>query len=271
MKQWVFFAVSLATLNLGLSWELSRQPRGYELHLLDVGQGDAVLLRTPDQHTILVDGGTGEDILMELSGVLPLLSREIDLMVMTHPHADHMGGLIPVLERFEVKHVLMSAPDYASPVYRAFLAELEQSGVPFSLAQASQDFALGELQIDVIYPFEPFLGQEMENVNNASPVLRVQMGPKSVLLNGDAEQEVEAELLAAGLVPSADILKAGHHGSRTSNTPDFVAAVNPELLLISCGKDNSYGHPHEETLELAEDLGLEVRRTDLEGRVSLYW
>lgn len=253
-------------LDLVFLASLWRVPGGLEFHALDVGQGDALLLVTPEQHHVLVDGGMGHSVLLELADVLPYSFRKIDLMILTHPHADHMEGLIPVLQRFEVGAVLMSAPDYGSSIYAAFLEELGE--VPVWIAQADQDFQLGSVYLDVLYPFEGILGEEMDNINNASPVIRVEWEDVSILLTGDAEQEVEAELLAAGVNLEADILKAGHHGSRTSSTLSFLEAVDPEWMVICSGEGNSFGHPHPETLEKASDLGIELLRTD-QGRVSI--
>ena len=147
-----------------------------------------------------------------------------DLLVLTHPHEDHVAGLVPVLDRFEVKAVLLSAPDYENQTYEVFLTRAADLKIPVSFAEAERDFQFGSLTLDVLYPFEAVHG-EMENVNNASVVIRAVRGEDEILLMGDAEQEVEAELLAAWeageLELEADILKAGHHGSRTSSSLNF--------------------------------------------------
>ena len=264
--------IILLTIALGLGFTLVQYllkiTGELELHVLDIGQGDALVLQTPEGHTILIDGGPGTGVLEGLGEVLPFFDRTLDLLVLTHPHEDHVAGLVPVLDRFEVKGVLLSAPDYENQTYKAFLARVAEVKIPVYLAEAERDFEFGSVTLDVLYPFEPVSGK-MENVNNASVVIRVVSGENEILLTGDAEQEVEAELLAAGAPVSADILKAGHHGSRTSSTPEFLEAVGAELMIISSGTGNDYGHPHEETLAKAEDLGMEVLRTDLEGTVSL--
>lgn len=266
-KKWLivgFFLVDCALLV-----PLLKVHGDFELHMLDVGQGDAILLKTPEQHHVLVDGGAGNAVLMELGKVMAGPFNEIDLMVLTHPHLDHMEGLIHVLERMEVHAVLMSAPSYESLVYSTFLDRVYEEGAVLYFAEANVDFVLGDLELDVLYPFNPLTGEEMGNVNNASPVIRAIYGEHSILLTGDAELEVEAELLAAGMNVQANVLKAGHHGSRTSSSLEFLEAVQPELILISAGEGNSYGHPHIETIEKASEFGIEVRRTDLEGTLSI--
>ncbi len=262
---WALLAASLVV--AAVAWQ--RTPQSLELHVLDVGQGDAVLLRTPEGQNILVDGGPGQAVLEELGQVLSPLERRLDLVILTHPHEDHVAGLVPVLQRFEVGEVMLSAPDYGNDSYEQFMQEIAEQKIPYSFADDDHDFILGSLELDVLYPFEPFTGDKIENVNNASPVIKAKWGEVEILLTGDAEQEVEAALLASEIDVSADILKAGHHGSRSSSTLEFLEAVGAELMLISCGEDNDYGHPHEETLEKAADMGMQVRRTDLEGRISI--
>src|SRR3989338_8140793 len=270
-KKIILFTITLG-LGFTLAQDLLKITGELELHVLDIGQGDAIVLQTPEGHTILIDGGPGAGVLEELGDVLPFFDRTLDLLVLTHPHEDHVAGLVPVLDRFEVKGVLLSVPDYENKSYEAFLAQVAEEKIPVYFAEADRDFEFGSVTLDVLYPFEPVSGK-LENVNNASVVIRVVSGEDEILLTGDAEQEVEAELLAAWnageLELEADILKAGHHGSRTSSTLEFLEAVDAKLMIISSGTGNDYGHPHEETLEKAADLGIEVLRTDLEGTISI--
>lgn len=272
MRNTFLFLFALFALDLALGLSVLRWGGPHlKVHVLDVGQGDAILVTTPEHHSILVDGGPGQKVLEELGEVLPLTQHELDLLVLTHPHLDHMEGLVAVLQRFKVDNVLLSAPAYDSLVYTAFLSALEKEQAQIWIADDNRDFRLGSLKIDVLYPFEPTTGERFENVNNASPFLRLTQGPFHVLLSGDAEEEVEAEVLShPEVLPflKADLMKAGHHGSRTSNTEPFLRAVDPQVLAISAGVGNSYGHPHPETLEKTQRLGIEVLRTDTQGRLS---
>ncbi len=265
---WTILMV-LVGLNGGLALHEARIAREFQFHALNVGQGDALLLVTPDQHHVLIDGGPGSSVVEELGEVLPFFFRDVDLMVVTHPHLDHIEGLISVLEHHRVKEILMSAPDYENEAYEVFLDEVVRQGIPVHFAQADKDFKLGDLNLDVLYPFEPVTGRHFENVNNVSVVIDATYGGHSFLLMGDAEQEVEAQLLEAGVVPTTHVLKAGHHGSRSSSIQAFLEAASPSFMVISCGKANQFGHPHLETLQKAAVLNVEVFRTDLEGRVSL--
>ena len=264
----VLLSVLLAVLLSGTHAWL-KVPTTFEMHMLDVGQGDAILLRTETGENILIDGGPGSSVLEELGEVLSPFDRKLDLVILTHPHEDHVAGLVPVLERFEVGEVVLSAPEYNNQAYEALLEEIKRQDIPYSFADDDYDFAFGDLELDVLFPFEPFTGDGMDNVNNASPVIKATWGEVDVLLTGDVEMEVEAALLVAGLDIEADILKAGHHGSKSSSTEAFLEAVSAGMILISCGVGNDYGHPHAETLEKAGDLDMEVHRTDLEGRLSV--
>lgn len=264
-----FFWIALLAWDLCVGVALLRWDAHLQLHVLDIGQGDAILVTTPEQNHILVDGGPDAQVLSQLGEVLPFFFRDIDLMVLTHPHADHVVGLIAVLQRFHVRAVLMSAPVYESEPYQAFLREVAAQGVPVYMAEASEDFTLGDTAIDVLYPFEPTTGDAMEDMNDASVVMKVSEGGHSVLLTGDAQVAEEDELLARGVDVTADVLKAGHHGSHTSSGFDFVEAVAPQLMVISVGQGNSYGHPHQETLDTAAALEVSVLRTDLDGRIDL--
>jgi competence protein ComEC len=208
-------------------------------------------------------------VVEELGEVLPFFFKEIDLLVLTHPHLDHVEGLISVLQHYQVKEVLMSAPSYENQAYEVFVNGLAEQGIPVHFAQADEDFRLGNLELDVLYPFKSVTGRHFENVNNVSVVIRASYGEDSILLTGDAEQEVEAELLESGVLSEVDVLKAGHHGSRSSSTEAFLDAVRPKFMVISCGKENQFHHPHLETLQKAAAREIQVFRTDIEGRVSL--
>lgn len=266
--RWVIFVTFLA-LDFVVWNTWSRFSDGFTLRVLDIGQGDAILLTTPEEHHILIDGGPDRTVLTRLGESLPYLFSQLDLVILTHPHADHLEGLIPVLDRFLVKAVLMSAPRYESPVYEAFLESVEALEVPVYFAEAGQHFYFGELELEVLYPFEPILSETMQEVNNASPVIMAYYEDVRILLTGDAEQAVEEALLEAHINLKADVLKAGHHGSNTSTTQAFLEAVSPGIALISVGSGNSYGHPDQEVIERLEEAGVEVFRTDLSGTLCL--
>jgi competence protein ComEC len=241
---------------------------------LDVGQGDAILVVAPTGQTLLVDGGPDPDLVMRRLGEkLPVWQRRLDMVLLTHPHEDHVAGLVPALERFEVGTVLDSGREYENPNYDRFVALADEEGPGvYRLARAGQRYRFGAMEIEILYPTVDDAAASLPegDINNASVVVLLRSGSFAALLEGDAEAPVEASLLERGLVPDVDLLKVGHHGSESSSTPAFLAAARPQIALISCGVDNEYGHPHAITLEhLAEVPGLVVRRTDLEGSIDI--
>ncbi len=264
-----FIGAGLGMIGILVGVHVSRLSHGeLVVDFLDVGQGDAVLITTPENERILIDGGPEQFVLEELGAVIPFLSRRIDLVILTHPHADHVMGLVQVLKRYEVEEVLFTGLNYWSPIYDEFLKEAREQGVPLRVAQADQDFTFGEVELDVLFPFESMLGETIENVNNGSVVVMVSYGEHRILLTGDAEREVELDLVEyyEEALQSA-LLKAGHHGSKTASSPEFLEFVEPSIVIIQVGEDNSFGHPHEEALEQFLEVGVHVYRNDLDGRV----
>lgn len=281
MKNAFSFKLKLKVYRSMISWLLvilcGGLVAGYQLpdeklHLffLDIGQGDSILIRTPENHKILIDGGPGNLVVRQLAEILPFFDKKIDLMILTHPHEDHVAGLVEVLKRFEVEHVLITAVNYENTAYDELLREIDLQGIDLLTAKSSEDFVLGSVFLDVLYPFGDLTGRDFENVNNSSIVLKLYHEDLKVLMTGDLEVEGEEALIASGEDLEANILKAGHHGSRTASSADFLKKVGPEVVVIQCGKDNQFGHPHPETLRNLYRANVEsIRRTDEEGRVHL--
>jgi len=239
----------------------------FHVYFLDIGQGDSILIKTPQNHQILIDGGPENTVVEELSEVIPYFDKSIDLMVLTHPHEDHLAGLVEVLERYEVENVLFTGVQYKSGTYFEFLKRIE--GLNIFFAEAGTDFQFGNVLLDVIYPFESVALENFENVNNSSVAIRVVFGEIVILLTGDLEVEAEEVLIESGVDLEAYLFKAGHHGSRTSSTWELLKKVQPAVVVIQSGEGNSYDHPHPETLRNFARIGVEkVFRNDLEGRVE---
>ncbi|MFC1656302.1 ComEC/Rec2 family competence protein [Patescibacteria group bacterium] len=236
---------------------------------LDVGQGDSIFIRTPDDYTVLIDGGPSASVLDELGEVVPIYNRTIDLIVLSHPHADHVNGLVEVVKRFEVKKVLIIGTPYHNAFYKEFLRVINQNEISLNIAQSNSDIKLGNyVFIDVVWPTNSMVGKHFENVNNASLSVRVLFDDYSVLLTGDAEIEQEREIVDSGFDIWADILKAGHHGSRTASSDEFLDKVEPETVVIQTEKENDFNHPHKETLQKFRERNIEVKRNDVEGRID---
>lgn len=268
--------LAAATLATVAALTFLTRPDG-RLHLtaLDVGQGDAMLVVAPSGLTVLIDGGPDPDLTMRRLGErIPFWQRRLDVVVLTHPHEDHVAGLLPALERFRVSTVLEPGRPYDNPTYPRFvdLARGER-GAEFRYARAGDIIPLGAgTRLLVLFPGEDDASTSLPDgdINNASLVMMLESGGFRALLTGDAEAPVEVLLLARGLLGPVDVLKVGHHGSESSTTAELLATLQPRIAIISCGTDNEYGHPHAVTLEhLSAVPGLVVRRTDLEGTIEL--
>jgi len=262
----------LFSLNV-LAWiafyEVS-QPKLLEVNFFDVGQGDAIFIETPESHQILIDGGPGETILEKLGNEMPFWDRTIDLVILTHPHSDHLKGLIDVLERYQVENILWTGINYDSQLYQEWQRMIEKEGAKIYIARAGQKIISSEVVLEVLYPFESFKGKEVKDLNDTSISTRLIFGEKPFLFTGDASQEVELALIKnfqEGL--KSNVLKVGHQGSRTSSAQEFVKQVLPEIAVISVGKDNSYGHPHQEVLDTLEKYDITVLRTDKDGDIKI--
>jgi competence protein ComEC len=252
-----------------------------KLHVtfFDVGQGDAIFIQTPRGQKILVDGGPSPTILLSALGRrMPFWDRTIDLVVLTHPHDDHVSGLIPVLERYKVKAFLDGGQEHPTPTYTHYLELVQEKGIPYQLARAGVQIQLGEgLQMRVLHPQSELLSGTDSDVNNNSIVLRLAYGQISFLLPGDVEEKAEEVLLSSNEDLASTILKSPHHGSGTSLNPRFLEAVNPQLAVIQCGADNKFGHPDPTTLAKLKEHSVTVLRTDQNGTVEVvsdgerYW
>jgi len=240
---------------------------------LDIGQGDAILVRTAQGRTMLVDGGPDPELtLRRLGANLPFHVRRIDLLVLSHPHQDHVAGLVEVLDRFDVGALLHAGIGFENAAYDRLLTDASRAGIPIRLAREGASLAIDAgTTIEVLYPSEADASLPLPegDINNGSVVLLLRYGGFAALLTGDAEAPVEALLLSRGLKP-VDLLKVGHHGSRSSTTPGLLAAARPSVVVISSGEGNEYGHPAPETLAALRGLpGVAVHRTDLEGDVEV--
>jgi len=251
-----------------------RQGENIQIDFLDVGQGDAILLSYQNQQ-VLVDGGPSPEALMnELGSIMPFWDRTIEMVVLTHAHSDHINGLIEVLRRYEVGHVIYPDTSFFESGYdlRAFekwLKLIEEQNIPATIAKPGQYFHLGNTVITVLSPPVEMLEGTHSDVDNNSVVLNVQAGKHDFILTGDLMWQGELELVLNRLIEPATLLKAGHHGSRTSSSTEFLAIVKPGLSVICVG-ENNYGHPHPEALwrlgEVMDDGN--IHRTDKQGRVT---
>ena len=262
-----------------LAWiTVSQMPdRRLHIHFFDVGQGDAILIECPNGQQILVDGGPDPSVLLShLGRRMPLWDRSLDLVILTHPEADHVGGLIDVLKRYDVGLVLDSGQECTSATCESWKALIEEKGIPFRRAQTGMRLDVGrDVRLDVLHPPAQLMTNTSSDINNNSVVLRLGYGQFSALLTGDVMEEAESVLLASGQPLDSLLLKVPHHGGDTSLTAPFLVAVSPKLATISVGADNRFRHPDEVTLEKLADTPM--YRTDLDGSTEVvtdgerYW
>ena len=252
----------------------SRPPGVARLTVLDVGQGDAILLEGARGGRLLVDGGPDPDrLLVELDRRIPPWDRRIDVVILSHPHEDHVAGLALLLARYDVGRVLEPGMLGPGPGYDAWQATLERVGAPRRGTLAAGDrLVVDDVRLDVRWPIRGSVPLRPANggtgINNVSVVLLGSVGDRRFLLSGDVEDGVDPSLLASGL-PPLDILKVAHHGSRTATTEAFLAAVRPRVAIASAGTGNPYGHPAKRTLERLAASGARVYRTDVDGTVTV--
>lgn len=247
------------------------QDKNLEVDYLDVGQGDAILIKTSAGQNILIDGGPDNIIIERLSENLPWWDKQIDLMILTHPHDDHVNGLINVIKRFDVKKILYTGVVHTSPSYLEWLELIKEKHISLYIIENQQIINLGEdCKIEILYPFESLSGQVVNNLNNSSIVMKLIYRNNSFLFTGDIEAEIENFLLEKDLDLEADVFKAGHHGSDTSNTEEFLQAVQPAFAVIQVGQKNDFGHPSRRTLKRLERLGTKIFRNDIDGTVRFF-
>lgn len=228
---------------------------------LDVGQGDAIYIRAPNGNDVLIDGGSGSDVLRELPLLMGPLDRSIDVVIATHPDKDHIGGLVEVFDQYHVTTFIDPGVENTTQVYRALMERVAKEAVPY-VARTGMNIHLGrETAISVLFPDRAIRG----DTNNASVVTKVSHGDVDILLTGDAGVRVEKFLLAKDI--ESEILKVGHHGSRTSSDRAFIREVSPAVAVISAGADNSYGHPHDEVLETLRLFVPSILETRKEGTI----
>lgn len=241
-----------------------------KVYFFDVGQGDAIYVRTPAGQDILIDGGPDKKVLNELGRVMPFWDREIDVVVLTHPHSDHVTGLVEVLRRYRVKHVYYTGALHTAPDYLAWLGEIKKQNLDLKIVQDFFEMEFSpELKLQFLYPQKNLVNRKMEELNNSSIVSRLVYQDASFLFMGDATEEVEFELLLDENVDlTADVLKVGHHGSASSSSEEFLAKVQPAFAVIQVGQENAFGHPHLKILKRLERSGVKILRTDESGAIQ---
>lgn len=244
------------------SINIDKTGKGLILHFIDVGQGDCTLVEINGRFA-LIDAGEYSERDRVISYLSDAGVKSLDYIIATHPHSDHVGSLAEVIRNFETSALICTnAPSSSSWEY--VMDAADERGVPYEVPSPFEVYQLGSANITILSPSENAV---YSNLNDYSIVTMIEYGNSSALLTGDAERVVEKELVNGSYNLSANILKCGHHGSSTSTCSQFLDAVSPDAAVISCGKNNDYGHPHKETLSALKYRNIPIWRTDISGTV----
>ena len=240
------------------------------VRMLDIGQGDSFLLEK-DGKFVLIDAGDIEHRDAMVALLKKYHVKTISKVIITHPHADHLGGMLAVFKNFKVESIYDDGMPANTSSYKNYLKQIEANKIPYKALKAGDTLSFFDgVSFKVVGPVKKITNQKgNSDFNNNSIVGRLTYGHFSMLFTGDAEKEEEQSILSQKATLKSDVLKAGHHGSRTSTSPDFLKAVGPKEVFISCGQGNDYGHPHKETMTKLEKAKVHIYRTDRDGTVTL--
>jgi competence protein ComEC len=236
-----------------------------KVHFIDVGQGDSILIQTPEGNTILIDGGPQASASRLVSYIKNLGITKLNVVVATHPHEDHIGGLVSVLNSFEVGNIIDSGVNHTTKIYTEYLNTIKSKNINLINWELGQVFKIGDgVEFKILGPIT-----SSSDLNNSSIVIRLTYNNNSFLFAGDAQSSEEGKIISSGENLKSDVLKVGHHGSSSSSSIKFLKAVSPVISVISCGVGNSYGHPHNITLKNLTSIGSIIYRTDLTGSIVI--
>ncbi len=262
-KKKILFFILTAALLIFFSFVTTAQ--NLKIHFIDVGQGDSILIEEAGGQNILVDGGDRSD--QVAAGIINYLKdqniKKLDYIISTHPHADHIGGLVDIIDSFEVGKILDSGKIHSSMTYENYLIKIDQENIDFDTPRQGDKFTIGKSEIVFLHPDQKL---DSYDLNNSSLVFVLKYAQQNFLFTGDIEKEVEAELLTENPGLKADIIKVPHHGSNTSNLANWIKALKPEIAVIQVG-DNHYGHPAAGIIQLYQENGAQVYRNDLNGNI----
>lgn len=234
------------------------------VHFIDVGQGDSILVQFPSEENMLIDAGENDkgDVVIDYlknQGV-----TRIDYLVGTHPHSDHIGGMDDVIDEFDIGEIYMPKVSHTTKTYKDVLEAIDNKGLKIKAAKTGMTIPVKDAKAEILAPDDDM---KSDDLNDHSIVIKLSYGETVFLLQADAEKRTEASILESGTDIKADVLKLGHHGSSTSNTNEYIEAVDPDYGIISLGKDNKYGHPHKEVMALMDEKGITIYRTDEDGTI----
>jgi len=233
-----------------------------EVHFIDVGQGDSILIKD-DSHAMLIDAGENDKGEVVLNYLKSQKVKKLDYIIGTHPHSDHIGGLDTVIQKMDVDYIIMPKVAHTTKTYADLLDAIQAKNIEVKQAKVGDTYSLGAAKFIVLSPSSP----SYEEMNNYSVGIKLTLGKISFVMAGDAEKLSEEEMIKTGIDLSADVLKLSHHGASNAINESFYNAVHPKFAVISVGKDNDYNHPNPKTLLAMINHGIKIFRTDVQGSV----
>ncbi len=269
IKNFRYYFLAVLFLGAVFVWSavLAETRNGLKVAFLDVGQGDAIFIEAPNGNQILIDGGPNKSVLRELSKIMPFYDRTIDGIILTHPHLDHYAGLNEVLKKYEVSLEMDSGTKVKGAGFGEFENLVKVKNIKSLYAKRGMRINLGkDLRLDILLPV---INNENLPEHDGMLVSRLVYKNNSFLLTGDMEDNLEGFLLSFGDNVKSDVLKVGHHGSKTSTSEKFLGMVKPGLAVISVGKNNKYGHPHKEAIDRLAKFEISTLRTDENGTIVM--
>lgn len=250
-------------------WNLEQKPE-LQVYFFDVGQGDSIFIEAKDGTQILIDGGPTNKILPLLGGVMPFYDHSIDAVILTHPHADHVSGLIEVLKRYSVGSVIESGASYNTAEAKEFENLVSEKHIKKIIINKPTKLSFFKnAALNFLFPDKSFDGRILKNVHDSALVSELDFEGKKILFMADAEKNLERYLIQKGVLGDVDVLKIGHHGSKTSSNDFFLKVVKSEYAVISVGSRNRYGHPPQDVLSRLATAGAKIFRTDINGTIKL--
>lgn len=280
MEKWRWY-VGGALFFLGfanlVAWHQVLRGSFLSVAFFDVGQGDAIFIETPQGHQMLIDGGPNQRVADKVASTLPFWDKDLDLVILTHADADHITGLVHILEKYHVENVLWTGVATQTSIFQSWEQALEKLSKPdferkkvgLYLARAGQKVVWSQdpnTFMEILYPNDSVIANA-KALNDTSVIAKLVFGKNSFLFTGDISKEVEQKLIDQEANLDADVLKVPHHGSKSSSFESFLAAVSPSLAVIQVGAKNRYGHPAPEVLERFSNFGIPILRTDENGDI----
>ncbi|AUM94312.1 TPA: MBL fold metallo-hydrolase [Clostridium botulinum] len=258
----IFMACSQQSSN---AINTSNKSNELKVHYIDVGQGDSILVQTKDKN-ILIDSGTRKSSDNLINYLKKQHIKKLDYVIATHPHEDHIGGMPKVIDEFEIGNFYAPKKTTNTKIFKDMILQLKKKNLKINVAKKGISLDLSnDSSLDFLAPVK----DNYENTNDYSAVIKITHGNTKFLFTGDAEKTSERDILNSNVDLSSNVLKVGHHGSHSSSSKEFLDKVNPKMAIISCGKNNDYGHPHKETMKELKKRNIEIYRTDIDGNILL--